>query len=221
MAGSNPNWTVDETILALDLYLRRGRKNLNKTDPEVIELSSVLNALPIHGARGETFRNPTGVAMKISKIASVDPDHAGGLPARSRVDVEVWDEFHNEPDELARLAALLRAGAAGAIELPAEPEQDEEARPEGALLCRRDRVRERNPRLVKRKKESVLNAHGLLACEVCSFDFAATFGELGSGYIECHHVVPLSASGSVKTTLDDLALLCANCHRMMHGRPSG
>lgn len=213
---SNPDWTVDETILALDLYLRRGRRNLGKADPDVVELSAVLNALPLHVERGETFRNPAGVAMKISNIASVDPGHAGGLPRRSRVDVQVWDRYHDDPDEVARLAQLLRAGAAGEFTVPDTPEVEEDERPEGALLFRRHRVRERDAAVVRRKKAAVLKAGGVLACEVCDFDFAARYGPLGDGYIECHHLVPLSRSGPVRTRLTDLALLCANCHRMVH-----
>lgn len=56
-----------------------------------------------------------------------------------------------------------------------------------------------------------------LACEVCGFDFEAVYGELGRGFIECHHVVPLS-EGQRKTSLRDLALVCSNCHRMAHRR---
>ncbi len=45
MAERSPNWTTDELILALDLYLREGQ--LSKSNPRVVALSGVLNALPI------------------------------------------------------------------------------------------------------------------------------------------------------------------------------
>ena len=36
---------------------------------------------------------------------------------------------------------------------------------------------------------------------------------------ECHHTVPVSEYGSgARTQLRDLALVCANCHRMLHRR---
>jgi 5-methylcytosine-specific restriction protein A len=58
---------------------------------------------------------------------------------------------------------------------------------------------------------------GRLACEVCSFDFKQHYGDLGEGFIECHHTQPLSFStAGEKTRLTDLALVCANCHRMLH-----
>ncbi len=87
------------------------------------------------------------------------------------------------------------------------------------VLIRRHVTRERDRRLRQRKIEAVqLRGQGL-ACEACSFDFARTYGERGRGYIEYHHVVPLHVTGTRSTRLEDLALLCANCHRMIHARP--
>jgi len=51
MPKRNPTWTRDELILALDLYLHEPAARGSKTHPAVIELSGVLNRLPIH-ARG-------------------------------------------------------------------------------------------------------------------------------------------------------------------------
>lgn len=77
--------------------------------------------------------------------------------------------------------------------------------------------RERNRAIIEVKKAATLKAKGHLCCEVCGFDFSATYGALGEGFCEVHHLVPLSAStDSVTTTLDDLAILCSNCHRIIH-----
>ena len=57
---------------------------------------------------------------------------------------------------------------------------------------------------------------GALTCETCRFDFAHTYRGYGSGYIECHHIVPLGAAGRTQTRLRDLVLVCSNCHRMLH-----
>ncbi|WP_245687108.1 HNH endonuclease [Streptacidiphilus griseoplanus] len=57
-----------------------------------------------------------------------------------------------------------------------------------------------------------------LACEVCNFNFEQAYGERGVGYIECHHIVPLHVAGEGATKLADLALICSNCHRMIHRR---
>ncbi|MFE5143264.1 HNH endonuclease [Streptomyces fagopyri] len=51
---------------------------------------------------------------------------------------------------------------------------------------------------------------------MCSFVFSTAYGELGAGYIEVHHRPPLHISGVTETRIADLALLCADCHRMCH-----
>ncbi len=87
---------------------------------------------------------------------------------------------------------------------------------EGRENRRLHRARERNRALVKRKKEQVRAAGRPLACEACGFDFGATYGAIGEDYIECHHVNQLSVVGESRTRLTDLALVCSNCHRMIH-----
>ena len=75
----NPNWTKDELILALELYFRDEAAIGNKSHPEVIRLSQILNSLPIHfdGVQEANFRNPTGVAMKLSNYLRFDPSYKG------------------------------------------------------------------------------------------------------------------------------------------------
>ena len=91
--------------------------------------------------------------------------------------------------------------------------------PEGKLLTQTHFRRERNPKLVRKKKESVRRKIGRLACAVCGFDFEKTYGARGADFIECHHIKPLRdlKPGSV-TRLNDLVLLCSNCHRMAHAK---
>ena len=45
------------------------------------------------------------------------------------------------------------------------------------------------------------------------------YGPRGDGYIEAHHTRPLETlDPSQPTKVSDLALLCANCHRMVHAK---
>lgn len=88
---------------------------------------------------------------------------------------------------------------------------------EGAARLVSHLRRERRRSIVEAKKLTTLKATGRLCCEVCGFDFPKTYGAVGEGYCEVHHLVPLSASSeAVTTTLDDLAVLCSNCHRVIH-----
>jgi 5-methylcytosine-specific restriction protein A len=219
VSGKNPTWAYDELILALDLYLRRGL--LGNGDPEVVELSDLLNHLPIHTVRPdiERFRNLNGVTLKLANFAALDPAYAGkGMSATGQRDREVWDLLANDRPELGRLVGELRAGASKPDYFPVAPVEGEDEVREGRLLFRRHWVRERDRGVVSRKKAAILKAGGRLACQVCGFDFGEQYGELGEDFIECHHVVPLAVSGETTTRLDDLALLCSNCHRMVHHR---
>ena len=58
----NPDWTTDELILALDLYMRNPQSPAGKSSREVQELSEILNTLGGRSA-GQKFRNPNGVYM--------------------------------------------------------------------------------------------------------------------------------------------------------------
>ena len=54
-------------------------------------------------------------------------------------------------------------------------------------------------------------------CRVCSMRFKDTYGKVGEGFAEAHHLVPLSRlKGATATVIDDLVTVCANCHRMLH-----
>jgi len=73
--------------------------------------------------------------------------------------------------------------------------------------------RERNRTIVRRKK-SIAES---LSCEICGFSFEAHYGSAAAEYCEVHHLVALSEIDALtETTLEDLAILCANCHRVVH-----
>lgn len=59
-------------------------------------------------------------------------------------------------------------------------------------------------------------------CAVCGFDFESIYGELGKGFIEVHHIKPLSQRGGeyVVDPVQDLVPLCSNCHSMAHRGPN-
>lgn len=89
---------------------------------------------------------------------------------------------------------------------------------EGELRFRMVRHRSRERALRNAKIRAALDA-GALKCEVpgCDFDFAALYGVIGVGYAQVHHLKPLAlADGAVETSLADLAVVCANCHVMIH-----
>ena len=104
-----------------------------------------------------------------------------------------------------------------ADELAMGTELDPSEFPEGRVVERLHRARERNSRVVALAKQRRLKIAGVLACDCCGFDFSEVYGGLGAGFIEAHHTLPVSEMGEGHTTrTGDLALVCSNCHRMLH-----
>ena len=221
-----PTWTRDELILACDLVLENGWKGMGANDPRVQALSDLLQRLPIHPMelRGPKFRNPNGVGRKTWDIATHHPDYKGAATNAGATDLEVLNDFLHREVEMRQTAQLIREGMNSGDLIEANEvvndvdELDDDQAPEGRLLERKHFARERDRGLRAKKIKKHLQTHQALACSTCGFDFKAAYGSHGDGYIECHHVVPLHASGEGKTRLDDLILICANCHRMIHRR---
>ncbi len=73
---------------------------------------------------------------------------------------------------------------------------------------------ERNQSITKKVKD-----YKGYKCEACGFDFKSKYGEMGSQFIEAHHLKPISSLkiGNTKINIkDDFAVLCSNCHSMIH-----
>jgi 5-methylcytosine-specific restriction endonuclease McrA len=89
---------------------------------------------------------------------------------------------------------------------------------EGTMNERLCREPNRSSELRKAKIREILSKHGRLVCEVrgCGFDFHAVYGELGRGFAHVHHRHLLASNGARRTKLSDLAIVCANCHAMIH-----
>jgi 5-methylcytosine-specific restriction protein A len=76
---------------------------------------------------------------------------------------------------------------------------------------------ERSSKAADRAKQ----VHGYV-CQTCDVNCAAVYGERGNAFIEAHHLIPLSSLPEGRPVpMDprrDFAVLCSNCHRMIHRR---
>jgi 5-methylcytosine-specific restriction enzyme A len=219
----NPPWTRDEHILALDFYQRHRPQIPGKESTQVIELSDLLNRIyvALHGDAPERFRNPAGVYMKLMNFRRFDPGYQGvGLAHGNKDEEVVWNLFSSKPGELNQLANHIASFAATTgMSNPPLPDlsEDEDEGEEGQILSRTHRYRERDKSLVQKKKAQFIGNHQRLSCEVCGFDFEKAYGSRGADFIECHHTKPVSSlEAGEKTKLSELALVCSNCHRMIH-----
>jgi len=114
-------------------------------------------------------------------------------------------------DEIADILREL------AVSSPVPPDVDLIEAREGKVHLVQHLIAERRPRLVARKKRIVLETKGCLACEVCGFDFKKHYGERGAGFCEVHHLEPIGTrTENTPTRIEDLIVLCSNCHRIIH-----
>lgn len=96
-------------------------------------------------------------------------------------------------------------------------EDDESSFAEGKEKYQLHRSKERDSSITRKAKSKRLSESGGLSCDVCNFDFYKKYGKHGLGFIEAHHKLPVSElDGMSKTKISDLALVCSNCHRMLH-----
>ncbi len=217
----NPKWTRDELIVALDFYLRHTPALPRKNSKELSELSTFLNDLQtkMDGVRPEKFRNINGTYMKLMNFLRLDPEYPGkGLQRGNKEEAVVWNLYYSNRTELQRVASAIRSFVSSEESHFTQTDPDNYEGQEGRLLTRVHQFRERNRKLVARKKQAVLKKGEALVCEVCDFDFGVAYGERGQGFIECHHNKPLSelSPHGQTTKIADLSLLCSNCHRMIH-----
>jgi 5-methylcytosine-specific restriction protein A len=158
----------------------------------------------------------------------------GQLPGDYEVGHVIGREYHvnSLPGENVLRADLQSALAAyetlifrGGAEPSFETSSHDEVQallngPMSLIEMRRYRMHqriERNPKAAQMAKF----VHGTI-CQGCGFDFSERYGELGEGYIEAHHIRPLATLEegiAIELNIErDFAVLCSNCHRMMHRR---
>jgi predicted HNH restriction endonuclease len=119
-----------------------------------------------------------------------------------------------EPDAINSVA---RARIEAAVEEELSALQLEDECFEGRHAERLSSFYERNPQL----RAAAIVIHGS-TCAACGFNFGLSYGEHGLGFIEVHHLKPVSTL-TEETRVDpenDMSVLCSNCHRMIHRRKS-
>ena len=130
----------------------------------------------------------------------------------SRSQEMVWDAVFPLADP-----AVAEVPLSVIRDLVAEQGTDDEAvivGREGRMKARISTHRERSPRL----RAAAFHLHGH-CCNVCGFDFEKSYGPWGRDFAEVHHLDMLGAAskhGREVNVATDLAVVCANCHRMLH-----
>lgn len=146
------NWSREELILAFNLYCRTSFGKIHRRNPDVIELGILIQ------------RSASAVAWKLANFARLDPAiqsrGLSGATHGSKGELEIWNEFHSNWDELSYESEYLRAKLQDTnledLLQPNEPEIFLEGKEREAIV--RLRVNQRFFR------ETVLSAYRNMCC---------------------------------------------------------
>jgi putative restriction endonuclease len=98
---NNNNWTREQTIVALNLYCKIPFNRVSSNHPDIIRIAKVIG------------RTPNSIKMKIGNFGSLDPELKKrgivGLANTSKMDRDVWDEFHSDWSTLSYESEVLLA----------------------------------------------------------------------------------------------------------------
>ena len=139
-----------------------------------------------------------------SQYPGQDPYQNQKFRVVSREDVEV-------------LASVNSAGYSNKTKEEIAAEESDPFGYEGEEKLQLHRSLERDKKLRDLKVKEYFEKYGVIDCEICSFNFKDTYPFLSKDIIEVHHITPLSQlSGKTKIQLNDLILVCSNCHTAIH-----
>lgn len=86
------NWTREQLLIAINLYCQLPFGKFHQGNPLIIATAAKIG------------RTPSALAMKLSNLASLDPDITGsgrkGLAGASQLDRAIWAEFSANPDQV-------------------------------------------------------------------------------------------------------------------------
>jgi 5-methylcytosine-specific restriction protein A len=226
-AKRNPKWNWEELILALDLCLgntevRPWRQIIRETKlPE--DLKQLRKSTGAAGS--DTLRNVEGVYQKMQNFIHLDPDCKAngqrGRPHGSTLDEVVWDEFNAHPEALKKACQSIRKATKEKSKNLNRPPKASALTPGDISAMEGERIEQRSYR---RKRDQGLrwtawnNAGGVGAA--CGVNYSKLLAGKGAKVLQVHHKGQLSHLDAPKLhTPNDLAVVCANCHALIHMNP--
>lgn len=197
-----------------------------------VSLNDVINALNDLGGEAQSWKIKDRVTHNLGGI----PDNYKNRTSfRETIQVIIQEHCPQEKKYNKSKKPAFQKMGYGRFRLVSDPKSEEEERKlkaievsvldhlgslelenehfEGQQRERYTSYYERDARL----RAKAIAIHGT-KCVVCMFDFEKTYGNHGKGFIEVHHVKPVSELGgnTIVNPELDMVVVCSNCHRMIH-----
>lgn len=163
------------------------------------------------------------VSKNYPKIANAITDHAAKVMAGINS-----SEIRKSADTYIKVQAehfgMTNAGSAtNLIKFESLPETDLEEEitgKEGRMLTRVHAYKERDRKFAAMAKKHYKTKNGgKLWCVACDLKPESLYDDKGERCIEAHHKIPIEElQPDSITRVDDMAMVCASCHRVIHSR---
>ncbi|RJP57162.1 MAG: DUF3578 domain-containing protein [Candidatus Auribacter fodinae] len=160
----------------------------------------------------------TGIIdLKISSMNSLGALYErGAICSKFYKAGNIPDDNRLTSDLLAIMELYFQLSIKSILQQSTNTKEDDEIKMEIEDLTRiREHKRiERNQNL-SRKVKKLLG----FTCQACGFKFENVYGDIGKEFIEAHHLEMVTDLKGQKLKLNpkkDFAVLCSNCHRMIH-----
>lgn len=167
--------------------------------------------------------------LSIEEIRAKHPELAGAIERHGQalkaqvnsIDIRRAADEVNVLQE--KIFGLTNAGSATVLEAAdakAPVEEEEIFGVEGKLLTRIHVYKERDRAFAARVKKYYRDKNGgKLICECCAMDPVVYYGETGERCLEAHHKVPIEQlQPDSITRVEEMAIVCASCHRIIHSK---
>lgn len=206
---ANISFTKDEAILALDTLLFSSGEHFSPTSTAVLELSQLLNELPIHpmAKRMSNFRNPYGVSQQIRNFGRAKKIGVKDLHIGS-VFFAVYDENRYCLEKIHDIAEAIRNNKEFFQNHLFGDELENDNFPEGALLYHLHNLLER------RDSKNVMPEK---RCSICQLNLAEVYKPITDSFMQLHLLVPVTELDyKTKYKPKDFVTVCPNCHTVLH-----
>ena len=204
---SNVSFTRDEVILTLDALYTSGKKSVSENTPEIIELSALLNRLPIHhpSIKKDYFRSPSGIAKQVNLfLKSCELGEKSKDVGNAFFDVAF--EYENDQSMLHQIAVNILKNEQCYKKAYGSSEQTLRF-PEGVLLGH----------LHHSIEHDALKRIGLDSqCSICGIKPSVIYNT-AEKLLELHLLVPPEQmDGSKQYGKSRFITVCPTCHTALH-----
>lgn len=211
--SSNNLWSKEELLFLWKFWFDKGSEVSKKSEDFHKILKDIKN---INTLLKVKIKTPQQIHKKLQELNELATSFKDKTREQTQ-ETNILKSFYSDKDKCVLIYNNISEALKNLHKLNFNLDNLDYEAEEGKILTALHHYKERDKKIVEAKKLSILAKFNKLSCEACNFNFFEFYGERGNGYIECHHLLPVSQmSSNHKTKLDDLCLLCSNCHKIIH-----